>query len=96
MSISGIYHFKMKLISSIGLLLLSIATAYSYKILGVFHTSAPSHYMIGGSLMKALAEKGHDVTVISPFPQKTPLKNFRDIDVQGIQSLLAGINKRCL
>lgn len=59
----------------------------SYKILGVFHTSSKSHYIVGGALMRALAEKGHDVTVISPFPQDNPLKNFRDVTVPSIQRL---------
>ncbi|KAJ6640035.1 UDP-glycosyltransferase UGT5 [Pseudolycoriella hygida] len=60
----------------------------SYKILGIFHTPSKSHYIAGGALMKALAEKGHEVTVISPFPQKKPLTNFRDVSVLGIEKLL--------
>lgn len=59
----------------------------SYKILGVFHTNSKSHYIAGGALMKALAEKGHEVTVISPFPQEQPLNNFHDITVPGIDRL---------
>ncbi|XP_055628473.1 UDP-glycosyltransferase UGT5-like [Toxorhynchites rutilus septentrionalis] len=51
----------------------------SAKILGVFPTSSRSHYIVGSALMKALAKKGHQVTVISPFPQKKPLENYRDI-----------------
>ncbi|XP_055610277.1 UDP-glycosyltransferase UGT5-like [Uranotaenia lowii] len=51
----------------------------SAKILGIFPTTAKSHYIIGSSLMKALAKKGHEVTVVSPFPQSKPLKNYRDI-----------------
>lgn len=38
--------------------------------------------------MKGLAEKGHDVTVISPFPQSKPLKNFHDVAVLGIDKLI--------
>lgn len=34
--------------------------------------------------MKALASKGHEVTVISPFPQNKPLKNYRDITTNQI------------
>ncbi|CAD7081071.1 unnamed protein product [Hermetia illucens] len=40
---------------------------------------AKSHFIVGSALMKGLAEKGHDVSVISPFPLKKPLKNYRDI-----------------
>ncbi|XP_055537421.1 UDP-glycosyltransferase UGT5-like isoform X2 [Wyeomyia smithii] len=54
------------------------------KILGVFPTASKSHYIVGSALMKALAEKGHEVTVISPFPQSNPLENFRDITTTDI------------
>lgn len=51
------------------------------KILGIFPLPARSHYILGSSLMRGLAEKGHDVTVINPFGEKTPPKNgkYRDI-----------------
>ncbi|XP_062550717.1 UDP-glycosyltransferase UGT5-like [Armigeres subalbatus] len=59
--------------------IISNQDVHSAKILGVFPTTAKSHYIVGSSLMKALASKGHEVTVISPFPQQKPLKNYRDI-----------------
>jgi hypothetical protein len=31
--------------------------------------------------MKGLAEKGHDVTVISPYPEKDPPKNGSYVDI---------------
>lgn len=31
--------------------------------------------------MKALADAGHQVTVVSPFPNKEPIKNYHDIIV---------------
>lgn len=71
-------------------LLLCVGTNESYKILGIFHTSSKSHYIAGGALMKGLAEKGHDVTVISPFPQDKPLKDFHDVAVFGVDKLLDG------
>ncbi|KAJ8954682.1 hypothetical protein NQ318_011374 [Aromia moschata] len=51
------------------------------RILGVFPLAAPSHYFLGQALLKGLAEAGHDVTMISPFPNKEPPKNgtWRDI-----------------
>lgn len=51
------------------------------RILGIFPTSARSHYIVGSALMKELARRGHQVTVINPFPQKKPLENYRDIDI---------------
>lgn len=44
-----------------------------YKILGVFPLTGPSHFAMFGQLMKGLAEKGHEVDVVSYFPQKTPI-----------------------
>ncbi|XP_075217447.1 UDP-glucosyltransferase 2-like [Lycorma delicatula] len=40
-----------------------------------------SHFIIIEPLLKALASRGHNVTVVSYFPQKTPIKNYHDIDV---------------
>lgn len=53
--------------------------AGAYRILGIFPASAYSHYALASRLMKALAEKGHDVTVISPFKEKNPPKSYREI-----------------
>lgn len=50
---------------------LAFATCISaYRILGVFPIPIPSHYFLGSSLMRALAEAGHDVSIIAPFKDK--------------------------
>ena len=57
------------------------------KILGVFSASGRSHYILDSALMKALAEKGHDVTVISAHGEKEPPKTkgtYRSIVVTEI------------
>ncbi|XP_065361634.1 UDP-glucosyltransferase 2-like [Calliphora vicina] len=51
------------------------------KILSIFGYPGPSQYIMAATLLKDLAERGHEVTSISTFPQKTPVKNFRDIAV---------------
>lgn len=53
----------------------------SARILGIFPSPGKSHFFLGQALMKALAEKGHDVTIVSAFGEKTPPKNhpYRDI-----------------
>ncbi|XP_013109137.2 UDP-glucosyltransferase 2-like [Stomoxys calcitrans] len=51
------------------------------KILSVFGYPGPSQYFFITPLLKALAERGHEVVSVSVFPQKEPLKNFRDIPV---------------
>lgn len=62
--------------------------ALTYNILGVFPSPSKSHYIAGGSLMKGLAAAGHNVTVISPFPQSKPLANFRDYEILGVEKTL--------
>uniref|UniRef100_A0A182QE42 UDP-glucuronosyltransferase n=1 Tax=Anopheles farauti TaxID=69004 RepID=A0A182QE42_9DIPT len=58
------------------------------KILAIFPTSARSHYIVGSALMKELARRGHEVTVINTFPQKKPLKNYHDIDISSAADLV--------
>ncbi|RZB40113.1 2-hydroxyacylsphingosine 1-beta-galactosyltransferase-like, partial [Asbolus verrucosus] len=57
----------------------------SARILIVFSLPGRSHYILGSSLARALAEKGHDVTMISAFSEKVPPKNgtYRDITITG-------------
>ncbi|XP_061387713.1 UDP-glycosyltransferase UGT5-like, partial [Musca vetustissima] len=58
-----------------------LQATHGAKILSVFPYSGPSQYIFISPLLKALAEKGHEVTSISTFPQKEKLKNFRDVPV---------------
>ncbi|XP_050522868.1 uncharacterized protein LOC126895255 [Daktulosphaira vitifoliae] len=51
------------------------------NILGVFPLNGYSHWTVSESIMKALAARGHNVTVISPFPQKSSVFNYTDIDI---------------
>lgn len=60
------------------------------KILSVFGLPGPSQYIMASALLKGLAERGHEVTSISTFPQKTPVKNFRDIAVMENAKLYDG------
>ncbi|PSN42526.1 hypothetical protein C0J52_16171 [Blattella germanica] len=49
------------------------------RILGIVPVGAKSHSIVLLSLMKELANRGHQVTVISHFPQETPTENYTDI-----------------
>ncbi|KAL5273665.1 UGT2A1.2 family protein [Megaselia abdita] len=70
-----------------------LANVSSYKILGVFPFAATSHYIVGSSLMKGLAEKGHDVTIIAAFKEKSPIKNFKTILVPEAVALMEETKK---
>lgn len=54
------------------------------KILGIFHMTAYSHYQLGDRILKELAERGHEVTVITPFAEKEPTKNFKTVVLTGL------------
>lgn len=53
--------------------------ASGYKILGIFPVATPSHYSLGHTLLKSLAEEGHEVTMVGPFKSKTPIKNYKEV-----------------
>lgn len=57
------------------------------KVLGVVPFGSSSHFAIGSSILKTLAKADHEVTVISPYLQKKPLKNYRDVDASSVLDL---------
>lgn len=65
-------------------LALFLANGQSAKILGLFGHPGKSHFDIFEPLMKELARRGHEVTVISFYPQKIPLDNYTDISLVGL------------
>lgn len=61
--------------------------AFGYRVLGVFPIPMKSHYYVGRGLMQGLAERGHEVTVISPFKEKKPIKNYNEIFIDNSYDL---------
>ncbi|KAJ8918831.1 hypothetical protein NQ315_011117 [Exocentrus adspersus] len=55
------------------------------KILLVFPFPSPSHYILGSSLARGLAEAGHDITMVSPFHEANPPRNsvYKDVVLTG-------------
>lgn len=56
----------------------------AYKVLGVFPTMSKSHYILGSKIMKELADRGHEVTVLTPFPMHKGVGNLTEVLVDGI------------
>jgi len=54
--------------------------AHGAKILGIFPLPGKSHFIVSSALLKELANRGHQVTVFSPFPEKSPIPNYTNID----------------
>ncbi|XP_023022724.2 UDP-glycosyltransferase UGT5 isoform X1 [Leptinotarsa decemlineata] len=51
------------------------------NILVVFPHEGKSHFMAFQGLFEELAKRGHNLTVISAFPKKTPIPNWRDVSI---------------
>jgi hypothetical protein len=52
------------------------------KILALLPTPSPSHHFWNRALVLALVQRGHQVTVLSPDPEKQPLANHTDIVIE--------------
>ncbi|KAK7788697.1 hypothetical protein R5R35_012811 [Gryllus longicercus] len=74
------------LIARLPLLLLALglwlpAPTHAARILGIFPTPSISHQLPYQAVMKELALRGHQITVISPDPLKEPVANYTDVDI---------------
>ncbi|GLV36006.1 UDP-glycosyltransferase family 35 member B1 [Carabus blaptoides fortunei] len=73
----------MKVVSTVlGIFLVCCVTCDGARILGVFPIPSPSHNILGTRLMQELAHRGHEVTMVSPFPQKES-KNYKGVLLTG-------------
>lgn len=71
----------MKVILLIFSLVFSCLPVQSYKILGVFPFPSKSHYALIDPIMVKLAEKGHSVSLYSPYSQRNPVANLREFSL---------------
>ena len=62
-------------------MIIASSQCHGYRILGLFHVGAYSHFSFAKPLVRALSESGHDVTVVSMFPD--PSTNYTDIPLEG-------------
>ena len=56
-----------------------LSVCKSYRVLGVFPLNVKSHNMVFEALMKGLAKRGHQIDVITQFPLKRDVKNYKEI-----------------
>ncbi|KAF5289140.1 hypothetical protein FQR65_LT02030 [Abscondita terminalis] len=68
-----------------------ISTVENAKILGVFPYISYSNYLLGDTIFKELLKKGHEITVITPFKEKNPMKNYSQISVESLLEKGQGI-----
>lgn len=69
---------------SVLLLFSLLSPAFSADILAVFPHTGKSHFDVFEPFILRLAERGHSLTVLSFFPQKTPVANLTDISLVGV------------
>jgi glucuronosyltransferase len=79
---------KFNLLASIILL---IGNASALNILGIFPYQGNSHFIVFKVLLKELARRGHNVTVISHFPEKEPPANYHDISLAGSTPIVGDV-----
>ncbi|KAK7869407.1 hypothetical protein R5R35_000703 [Gryllus longicercus] len=51
------------------------------RILALFTIPGRSHFIVTSSLARALAERGHEVVVVSPFTTSNPPANYTDLTI---------------
>lgn len=60
-----------------------INCAYSLNILSILPYHGKSHFFVFKVLLHELANRGHNLTVISHFPRSNPPSNYHDISLAG-------------
>lgn len=76
----------------IGAVLLAVGHVEAYKILGLFPHPGISHFHFFEPVMKALAAAGHEVTVVSHFPNPNPPANYTDLKLEGVELLINSVS----
>lgn len=72
------------------LILALFGQSWGYSYLMISHTASKSHYAVCFALAKGLAGAGHEVTLVSPFPQRKPIKNIIDVETPNIITVMGG------
>ncbi|XP_033345712.1 UDP-glucuronosyltransferase 1-8-like isoform X1 [Bombus vosnesenskii] len=80
----------MRLLLPIFLTILACGWCSGLRILGMFPLNGKSHWVMAERLMTSLAERGHQVDVVTHFPMKNPPPNYNQISLEG--SLPAVVN----
>jgi glucuronosyltransferase len=72
------------------LVLLPVTLSHGARILGVFPFPGRSHLIVHKALMLELARRGHEITMVSSFPESKPIPNYTDIEVKATFETLIG------
>ncbi|KAL1491899.1 hypothetical protein ABEB36_012421 [Hypothenemus hampei] len=87
---------KMKVVPILLLFVTLFGSLNGEKLLLIFHSPSKSHYFLGNELAKGLAKLGHEVTIVAPFEEKNPPKNYRNIVLENVETELGNNLRRNL
>lgn len=62
------------------------------NILGLFPHPAISHHKFFQPIMRGLAEAGHQVTVVTHFPDKNPPPTYKDLVLPSANTLMGSVD----
>ncbi|XP_018334024.1 UDP-glucuronosyltransferase 1-1-like [Agrilus planipennis] len=71
---------------------IDVSTGFALNILGIFPAQGYSQYLLGASLMRKLASRGHKVTVIAPHRQNQVIDGYSEVYVDGLENFGADKN----
>ncbi|KOB77761.1 UDP-glycosyltransferase UGT44A2 [Operophtera brumata] len=80
-------HTNMNILIALPLLFLVTQSSSAENILGIFPYQGKSHFFQFKVYLRELANRGHNVTVISYFPDKNPPPNYKDVHIADIKIL---------
>lgn len=83
-------NMKISVLTATLPLLILTDYAYSLNILGIFPYHGISHFFVFRVYLRELARRGHNVTVISHFPEQDSPANYHDISLAGTVKPIEG------
>ncbi|EDV43002.2 LOW QUALITY PROTEIN: uncharacterized protein Dana_GF18262, partial [Drosophila ananassae] len=84
-------HFvRMRILTLLLGIILSLGYSNGYHFLMVLNSPGRSHFNVGQALAKGLVNAGHEITVVSVFPQKKNIPGYHDINVPNIIAAMKG------
>ncbi|XP_017101752.2 UDP-glycosyltransferase UGT5 [Drosophila bipectinata] len=84
-------HFvRMRILTLLLGLVISLGYSNGYHFLMVLNSPGRSHFNVGQALAKGLVNAGHEITVVSVFPQKKAIPGYHDINVPNIIAAMKG------
>lgn len=60
------------------------------RILAIFQMPTKSHYILGTTLAKGLADRGHEVTLMTPYKPKDTHPKITDVFLEGVHEIMEG------